>query len=133
MIKQLPKAGLESSSGYEVVAWTALNWWLGMLEEVGEVFPEAKYQRCTVHFHRNIFSATPCSKVKLLQDAQGAPCPGEHESRRKKAKAVGEELCSMKLKEDTKNNGIEENLTHCNFPSEHWTRLHINNVIKRLN
>ena len=23
-----------------------------MLEAVGEVFPEAKYQRCTVHFYR---------------------------------------------------------------------------------
>ena len=28
---------------------------LGMLESVGEVFPEAKYQRCTVHFYRNVF------------------------------------------------------------------------------
>ena len=32
---------------------------LGMLEAVGEVFPEAKYQRCTVHFYRNVFSVTP--------------------------------------------------------------------------
>ena len=39
---------------------------LGMLEAVGEVFPEAKYQRCTVHFYRNVFSVTPCSKVKLV-------------------------------------------------------------------
>jgi len=39
---------------------------LGMLEAVGEVFPEAKYQRCTVHFYRNIFSVTPRSKVKLV-------------------------------------------------------------------
>ena len=28
---------------------------LGMLEAVGEVFPEAKYQRCIVHFYRNVF------------------------------------------------------------------------------
>ncbi len=27
---------------------------LGMLEAVGEVFPDAKYQRCTVHFYRNV-------------------------------------------------------------------------------
>ncbi len=38
---------------------------LGMLEAVGEVFPDAKYQRCTVHFYRNVFSVVPCSKVKL--------------------------------------------------------------------
>ena len=28
---------------------------LGMVESIGEVFPEAKYQRCTVHMYRNIF------------------------------------------------------------------------------
>ena len=27
----------------------------GMLETISEVFPDAKYQRCTVHFYRNIF------------------------------------------------------------------------------
>ena len=39
---------------------------LGMLEAVGEEFPEAKYQRCTVHFYRNVLSVTPRSKVKLV-------------------------------------------------------------------
>ena len=39
---------------------------LGMLEAVGEVFPEARYQRCTVHFYHNVFSVTPRSKVKLV-------------------------------------------------------------------
>ena len=32
---------------------------LGMLEAVGEVFPEAKYQRCTVHFYPNATAPTP--------------------------------------------------------------------------
>ena len=52
---------------------------LGMLEAVGEVFPEAKYQRCTVHFCRNVFSATPRSKVKLV-----ARCLRRSTSRRAK-------------------------------------------------
>ena len=30
------------------------------------MFPEAKYQRCTVHFYRKVFSVTPHSKVKLV-------------------------------------------------------------------
>ena len=38
----------------------------GMLEAVGEVFPEAKYQRCVVHFYRNVFSVVPKFKVKLV-------------------------------------------------------------------
>jgi transposase-like protein len=39
---------------------------LGMLEAVGEVFPEAKYQRCVVHFYRNVFSVVPRSKGKII-------------------------------------------------------------------
>ena len=46
-----------------------------------------------------------------------------------------EELRSMKLKEAAKKveDGIEETLTYCDFPSEHWTRIRTNNVIERLN
>ena len=41
----------------------------------------------------------------------------------------------MKLKEAAQKveNGIEETLTYCDFPSEHWTRIRTNNVIERLN
>ena len=39
---------------------------LGMLEDVEDMFPQAKYQRCTVHFYRNVFSVRPRSKVKLV-------------------------------------------------------------------
>ena len=38
----------------------------GMLEAVGEVFPETKCQRCTLHFYRNVFSVVPHSKVKTV-------------------------------------------------------------------
>ena len=46
-----------------------------------------------------------------------------------------EQLRSMKLKEAAKKveDGIEETLTYCDFPSEHWTRIRTNNVIERLN
>ena len=45
------------------------------------------------------------------------------------------ELRAMKLKEAAKKieDGIEETLTYCDFPSEHWTRIRTNNVIERLN
>ena len=110
---------------------------LGMLEAVGEVFPEAKYQRCTVHFYRNVFSATPRSKVKLVAKMLKAIHTQESKkAAREKAKAVVEELRSMKLKEAAKKveDGIEEEtLTYCDFPSEHWTRIRTNNAIERLN
>lgn len=37
-----------------------------MKEAVGEVFPDDKYRRCTVHFYRNVFSVVPKSKVKIV-------------------------------------------------------------------
>ena len=54
---------------------------------------------------------------------------------REKAKAVVEQLRSMRPKEAAKKveDGIEETLTYCDFPSEHWTRIRTNNVIERLN
>ena len=99
---------------------------LGMLEAVGEVFPEAKYQRCTVHFYRNVFSVTPRSKVKLVAKMLKAIHAQESKkAAREKTKAVVEELRSMKLKEAAQKveNGIEETLTYCDFPSVHWTRI----------
>ena len=76
---------------------------LGMLEAVGEVFPEAKYQRCTVHFYRNVFSVTPRSKVKLVAKMLKAIHAQESKkAAREKAKAVVEQLRSMKLKEAAK-------------------------------
>ena len=99
---------------------------MGMLEAVGEVFPDAKYQRCTVHFYRNVFSVVPKSKVKIV--AKMLKAIHDQESKkasREKAKAVVAELRAMKLKEAAKKveDGIEETLTYCDFPSEHWTRI----------
>ena len=107
-----------------------------MLEAVGEVIPEAKYQRCTVHFYRNVFSVTPRSKVKsVAQMLKAIHAQESRKAAREKAKTVVEELRCMKLKEAARKveAGIEETLTYCEFPSEHWTRIRTNNVIERLN
>ena len=37
---------------------------LGMCKSVHEVFPDAKYQRCTVHFYRNIMSSVPRNRFR---------------------------------------------------------------------
>lgn len=54
---------------------------------------------------------------------------------REKAKLVVEELRQMKLEKAAKKvkESIDETLTYCEFPSEHWTRIRTNNVIERLN
>ena len=109
---------------------------LGMLEAVGEVFPEAKYQRCVVHFYRNIFSVVPKSKVKnVAKMLKAIHAQESKKASREKAAAVVSELKTMKLPEAAKKveAGIEETLTYCDFPSEHWVKIRTNNVIERMN
>ena len=109
---------------------------LGMLEAVGEVFPEAKYQRCVVHFYRNVFSCVPRTKGKLV--AKMLKAIHAQESRtaaHAKARDVVAALREMKLPEAAKKveDGLEETLAYTAFPYEHWTRIRTNNVIERLN
>ena len=109
---------------------------LGMLEAVGEVFPEAKYQRCTVHFYRNVFSVVPNSKVKnVAKMLKAIHAQESKKAAREKAKAVAADLRAMKLPEAAKKveSGIEETLTYCDFPTEHWIKIRTNNAIERLN
>ena len=37
---------------------------LGLVESLSEFYPEALWQRCAVHFYRNVWAAVPASKVK---------------------------------------------------------------------
>ena len=55
---------------------------LGLLEGMAggfaEVFPEAAWRRCTVHWYRNIFTRVPREKARGRGgDAEGDPCPGK--------------------------------------------------------
>lgn len=109
---------------------------LGMLNAIPEVFPDARYQRCTVHFYRNIFSVTPRNKMKtvsmMLKAIHAQEC---RVSAQNKAKQVAQKLREMKLSAAAKKleDGIDETLTYMGFPSQHWTRIRTNNTIERLN
>ena len=109
---------------------------LGMCNAVAEVFPEAKYQRCTVHFYRNVFSVIPRKHTREVSRMLKAIHAQESkEAARKKAKDIVEQLRAMKLKEAAKKveDGIEETLTYMDFPSQHWLKIRTNNVIERMN
>lgn len=108
---------------------------LGMLEAVGDVLLDAKYQRCTVHFYRNIFTGVPRTKVKhVTKMLKVIRVQESKKAAREKGRGVIAELREMKLKGAAKNveEGIEETLTYCDFPSEYWMRIHTNNVMERL-
>ena len=109
---------------------------LGLLDAINQVYPEARFQRCTVHFYRNVFSVVPRSRVKLVAAMLKAIHAQEDiSSAREKAEAVAIKLREMKLKEAAAKveKGIAETLTYMHFPREHWLKIRSNNVIERLN
>jgi transposase-like protein len=109
---------------------------LGFVEALGEVFPGAQWQRCLVHFYRNVFTVTPHSRGKEVAAMLKAIHAQEDlESARVKAKAVSERLRAMRLPEAAARveQGIEETLVYTRFPREHWVRIRTNNVSERLN
>ena len=108
----------------------------GMSEAVHEVYPESKYQRCIVHFYRNMFSVIPRGKMKPATKMLKAIHAQENKKAAlEKAAAVADEFRKMKLPEAAKKlgAGIEETLTYMTFPSEHWIKIRTNNVLERLN
>ena len=109
---------------------------LGMLESLEEVYPDTKYQRCTVHFYRNVFSVTPRKLMREVSMMLKAIHAQENrEAAIKKAESVVQRLKEMKLSAAAKKveEGIEETLTYMQFPSQHWTKIRTNNTIERVN
>lgn len=109
---------------------------LGLLEAVTTVYPNAKYQRCTVHFYRNMFSVTPRSKIRTVAAMLKAiHAQEDKKAALEKARLVSAKLREMKLREaaDKLDQGIGETLTYMDFPSQHWSKIRTNNVIERLN
>jgi putative transposase len=108
---------------------------LGLVENLAEFYPEASWQRCVVHFYRNVWTAVPTGKVKEVaamlkaihaqEDAQAA---------KEKARQVVEKLRAMKLARAAEivATGVDETLSYYAMPSEHWRSIKTNNPLERL-
>lgn len=108
----------------------------GMLGALAEVFPKAMYQRCTVHFYRNVLAKVP--KRRRAEVAASLKAIHAQEDRARsleKAASVAAELRASKLDAAARvvEEGAEETLTYALFPREHWRRIRTNNGIERLN
>lgn len=106
-----------------------------MLESLGECFPKARWQRCTVHFYRNVFSVVPFQKVREVAAMLKAIHAAEdREAAQTKAAQVVEKLQALKLKEAAKKvqENIAETLAYYDFPETHWRRIRTNNPLERM-
>jgi putative transposase len=108
---------------------------LGLVEVLADFYPEARWQRCVVHWYRNVLTGVPRGKAKEV----GAMLKAIHaqedlEAAREKAKAVAEKLEQMRLAKAARivREGAEETLTYMTFPREHWLRIRTNNPLERI-
>ena len=108
---------------------------LGLTEALAEVFPEADWQRCAVHFYRNVFSHVPNTKLREVAAMLKAIHAQENrEAAEVKATDVVGKLRAMKLSTAAElvENAIQETLSYFAYPPQHWIKLKTNNPMERL-
>jgi transposase-like protein len=108
---------------------------IGLAESAAEFFPEAGWQRCIVHWYRNVFSHVPSTKVREIAGMLKAIHASEDvTAAREKAIRVSEKLCASRLTKAAElvEAGLEETLTYYRFPEEHWRRIRTNNPLERI-
>jgi transposase-like protein len=108
---------------------------LGLVEAVAETFPKARWQRCVVHFYRNVFTKVPKGKVRAVAAMLKAiHAQEDREEALAKARSVVKKLTQMKLKKAAEllQEGIEETLSYYSFPREHERHIKTNNPLERI-
>jgi putative transposase len=108
---------------------------LGLVESLAEFYPAAKWQRCMVHFYRNIFSVVPAKRMaEVAAMLKAIHASEDKEAAAEKAKAVIAKLEAMKLKEAAKKikDSIVETFSFYDFPREHRLRIRTNNALERI-
>lgn len=96
--------------------------------------PGVGWQRCVVHFERNVLSHVPASSMaEVAQDLKAV----FKVRRRKTAEALAEEFVSLYGKSYPKavavfEAGIGDALSYLSYPGSHHARLHTTNMLERL-
>ena len=110
----------------------------GLVAAVNELLPGARYQRCMVHFERNILAKVNPKNRDWAADALKAIFSMESRDKAlEKAESVVKDMEARKLREAAKclREGIGETTTYLldDYPREHRRRIRTNNMIERLN
>ena len=108
---------------------------MGLVESIADYYPDAKWQRCGVHFYRNVFSVVPRGEMKQVAAMLKAIHAQEGlEEAREKASAVAGKLDKMRLYKAAEKirDGIDETLSYYHFPAEHKRHIWTNNPLERI-
>jgi len=107
----------------------------GLVEAAAEVFPDTDWQRCVVHFYRNVFSHVPNTKIaEVARMLKAIHAQEDRKAAAAKAKEVVARLRTMKLKTaaDLVEQKVAETLTYYAYPSTHWRQIRTNNPLERI-
>ncbi len=108
---------------------------LGLVEALGEFYPEADWQRCMVHWQRNVGSVTPqCKAKEVMAMLKAIHAQEDRQAAQAKATDVAAKLRGMALSKAAKivEEGVDETLSYMAYPREHWTRIRTNNPLERI-
>ena len=108
---------------------------IGLVESISEVFSGSLWQRCVVHWYRNVLTSVPNKRKKYVGSMLKAiHAQEDKKAALKKAENVVENLRFLKLNKaaETVKNGVYETLNYMYFPREHWTYLRTNNGMERI-
>ncbi|HSL70862.1 MAG TPA: IS256 family transposase [Longimicrobiales bacterium] len=128
-LRQLKDRGL---AGAQLIISDACR---GLVEAAAELFPEANWQRCVVHFYRNVFSHVPNGKVaEVARMLKAIHAQEDRKAAQAKANEVVARLKEMKLRSAAElvEQKVNQTLVYYAFPSTHWRQIRTNNPLERI-
>jgi putative transposase len=107
----------------------------GLKQAIAEVFVGAAWQRCRVHFLRNLLSQVPKGAQAMVA---ATVRPIFQQQSRQEAQVQLAEVCKLLTARFPKAVALleaaeEEVLAFYDFPAEHWRQLYSTNPLERLN
>ena len=128
-LRHLKERGL---SGVRLIISDACR---GLAEAAAEIFPAADWQRCVVHFYRNVFSHVPNTKIReVARMLKAIHAQEDRKAADAKCKEVVTRLKAMKLARaaELMEQKAAETLTYFAYPSTHWRQIRTNNPLERI-
>ena len=105
---------------------------VGLVDAVAECYPKARWQRCVVHWYRNVFSHVPPGQLDVVaRMLKAIHAQEDWTAAALKAKAVATKLTAMKLRKAATlvRETVTQTLTYYTFPSSHWRQIRTNNPL----
>ena len=108
---------------------------VGLVEAAAECYPQARWQRCVVHWYRNVFAHVPRGQLDVVaRMLKAIHAQEDRKAAALKAKAVAAKLTAMKLRKAATlvRDTAAQTLTYYAFPSTHWRQIRTNNPLERV-